>query len=95
MRLFKDPFHELFHEVFGAWLMKKGFKNITIKSRVYERLSAMKQKNESFSDLFERLIQRSNLDTLRGLRGSVEFENKDELLEDINKKIREQRYGLS
>lgn len=67
-------------------------KTITIREEVYNKLLSVKGKNESFSRLFERLVKsRSNLEVLQGLRGSVEFENKAGLIEDLEKKRRERR----
>ena len=68
------------------------FKTITVKSRVYEQLLAMKRKNESFSDLFERL-SKNNIELLQNLRGCMEFDNKKQLLKDIKVKRKEHRYG--
>ncbi|MDQ6722825.1 MAG: antitoxin VapB family protein [Thermoproteota archaeon] len=50
-------------------------KTITIKENVFNRLTLQKEKDESFSDLFERLLdnQVSGIETLSKLRGSVEF----------------------
>ena len=67
------------------------FKTITVKSRVYDQLLALKRKNESFSDLFERL-SKNNTEILQNLRGCVEFDNKKELIKDINEKRKEHRY---
>jgi predicted CopG family antitoxin len=69
------------------------FKTITVKERVYNKILAMKRKNESFSDLLERLSTRSNLEIMRDLVGSVEFENKEEMLNDLYRKRKERRYG--
>jgi predicted CopG family antitoxin len=69
-----------------------GFKTLTIKTSVYEKLLAMKRKNESFSDLFDRLSEK-NITTLRHLRGCTEFTNKEDMLQDIQKKRNEKRYG--
>jgi predicted CopG family antitoxin len=69
------------------------FKTITVKERVYNKLLAMKRKNESFSDLFERLSQRSNLEIMHDLVGSVEFEDKEAMLNDLYRKRKEHRYG--
>ena len=68
------------------------FKTITVKSRVYQQLLAMKRKNESFSDLFERL-GKNNIELLQNLRGCTEFTNKKQLLKDIKDKRKEHRYG--
>jgi predicted CopG family antitoxin len=50
-------------------------KIITIKENVFDRLTFQKRKDESFSDLFERLLdnQVTDIEILRKLRGSVEF----------------------
>ncbi len=66
------------------------FKTITIKNSVYKKLLLLKQKDESFSDLFERLSNK-NIAVLQNLRGSNSFENKDEMLKDIYRKRREKR----
>ena len=69
-----------------------GFKTLTIKTSIYEKLLAMKRKNESFSDLFERLSEK-NVATLRRLRGCTEFTDKEKMMKDIEKKRNEKRYG--
>jgi predicted CopG family antitoxin len=53
------------------------FKTITIKESVFNRLSTHKEKDESFSDLFERLLdnQISGIDILSKLKGSIDFQN--------------------
>lgn len=71
-------------------------KTITIKDETYKKLSQEKRKNESFSDLFDRLLSGrvGNIDTLKKLRGSVTFTNndeKDELISEISKKRKEER----
>jgi predicted CopG family antitoxin len=50
-------------------------KTITIKENVFNRLTSQKRKDESFSDLFERLLdnQVTDIEILRKLRGSIEF----------------------
>ena len=52
-------------------------RTITIKDGVFNRLSLQKGKDESFSDLFERLLdnQVSGTIALKSLRGSVEFDD--------------------
>ena len=67
------------------------FKTLTVKVSVYEKLLAMKRENESFSDLFERL-SKNNVATLRKLHGCAEFEKKEQMLKDIEKKRKERRY---
>ncbi len=62
-------------------------KTITIKQSVYDELMGFKKDNESFIDLLERLIKsQSKKDSLTLLRGSIEFEDKEELLKEIEKK---------
>ena len=59
-------------------------KTITIRDEVYHKLLAIKRDGESFSELFERLAEGSNpLETLRGLRGCVEFSDKEGMLKEI------------
>jgi len=72
-------------------------KTITIKDDVYKKLSGQKKKDESFSDLFERLVEQntySSIDALKKLRGSIEFEKreKEKILADISLKRSEHRY---
>ena len=52
------------------------FKTIMIKEGIFTRLSSQKGKEESFSDLFERLMdnQFSGIEILRKLRGSVDIQ---------------------
>jgi predicted CopG family antitoxin len=62
-------------------------KTITIKKSVYDELIGVKKKNESFSELLERLLKsQSKNELLLQLRGSVEFEGKDELLKEVERK---------
>lgn len=71
-------------------------KTITIKDNVYKKLVAQKGKDESFSDLFERLVEENlhgGIDALKKLRGSVEFDKnvKEKILVDIASKRKERR----
>lgn len=60
-------------------------KTITIRDEVYRKLLTVKGKDESFSELFERLVEAVNpIETLAKLRGSVEFRNKEEMLSEIS-----------
>ena len=68
------------------------FKTLTLKKSGYEKLLGMKKQNESFSDLFERLSNK-NIETLKKVRGSIEFKNKAAFLKDLYKKRKEKRYG--
>jgi len=58
------------------------FKTVTIKESVYNKLILVKRKDESFSDLLERL-SKSNLTTLKKLRGCITYDDKDEILREI------------
>lgn len=71
-------------------------KTITIKDNVYKKLVAQKGKDESFSDLFERLVEENlhgGIDALKKLRGSIEFDKnvKEKILVDIASKRKERR----
>ena len=69
-----------------------GFKTLTIKESAYKKLLLMKRKDESFSDLFERL-SKSNIEVLKKMRGCNTYENKKEILREIYEKRKEKRYG--
>ena len=59
-------------------------KTITIRDEVYRKLLTVKGENESFSKLFERLVESmSPLETLARLRGCVEFKDKEKMLSEI------------
>jgi predicted CopG family antitoxin len=67
-------------------------KTITIKKAVYDELIGFKKDNESFSELLDRLVKsQSKKEMLLTLRGSMEFENKDEFLAGIKDKRLEKR----
>ncbi|MCL4348027.1 MAG: antitoxin VapB family protein [Thermoplasmataceae archaeon] len=62
-------------------------KTITIKNSVYDELKGFKKENESFSEFLDRLIKsQSKKDLLKSLRGSIEFDDKEKLLNEIEKK---------
>lgn len=69
-----------------------GFKTLTIKESVYKRLLVMKRKDESFSDLFERL-SRPNIEILKKMRGCHTYKDKEEMVREIYEKRKEKRYG--
>ena len=69
-----------------------GFKTLTIKESAYKKLLLMKRKDESFSDLFERL-SKSNIEVLKKMRGCNTYEDKEKMLEEIYEKRKEKRYG--
>ena len=59
-------------------------KTLTVRDEVYRKLLTVKKKDESFSRLFERLVESmSALETLKKLRGSVEFRDKEGMLSEI------------
>ena len=59
-------------------------KTISIRDAVYRKLLKIKREDESFSELFERLAEgMSPLETLKRLRGCVEFRDKEEMLSEI------------
>ena len=59
-------------------------KTITIREEVYRKLLTVKKKDESFSELFDRLAENKDpLETLSKLRASVEFRKKKEMLSEI------------
>ena len=67
-------------------------KTITIREEVYRKLLTVKRKDESFSELFDRLAEnRDPLETLSKLRGSVEFRKKKEMLSEIYSSRAERR----
>jgi predicted CopG family antitoxin len=67
-------------------------KTITIKNSVYDELKGFKKENESFSEFLDRLIKsQSKKDLLKSLRGSIEFDDKEKLLKEIEKKRWEKR----
>jgi predicted CopG family antitoxin len=69
-------------------------KTITIRDEVYEKLSAAKGGDESFSELLGRLVEGvDSMKILRELRGTVEFESgeKEKLLAEIRARRAERR----
>ena len=67
-------------------------KTITIREEVYRKLLAAKKKDESFSELFDRLAENKNpLETLSKIRASVDFRKKKEMLSEIYSSRAERR----
>ena len=59
-------------------------KTLTIRDEVYNKLTSIKRRDESFSELFERLIEGTDsVESLKSLRGTVEFRNKKKMLAEI------------
>ena len=72
-------------------------KTITIKDDVYNKLKNQKRKDESFSDLFERLVEQNlygGNDALKNLKGSIEFDKKEKenILAEMTSKRSERRF---
>jgi predicted CopG family antitoxin len=67
-------------------------KTITIRDEIYGKLLTIKRKDESFSELFNRLVEcTSPIQTLRNLRGTVEFTDKQTMLSELYSKRAEKR----
>ena len=59
-------------------------KTITIRDEVYKKLLSVKRENESFSELLDKLVEGADsLETLKRLRGTVEFKDKDRMISEI------------
>lgn len=62
-------------------------KTITISERVYDMLLLIKKKDESFNELFERMVKEINpKEVLIRLRASMSFRNKKNMLEEVQSK---------
>ncbi|MEM3607212.1 MAG: antitoxin VapB family protein [Candidatus Bathyarchaeia archaeon] len=60
-------------------------KTITIRDEVYRKLLMIKGEKESFSQLFEMLVEgASPLETLKNLKGCVEFKDKEKMLSELH-----------
>ncbi len=67
-------------------------KKIAIRDEVYGKLLAIKGENESFSELFERLVEcNSPVDALKKIRATVEFTDKEAMLSELRSKKAEKR----
>ena len=67
-------------------------KTISIKENVYDKLIRMKRPGESFSELLDRLTdERSSIEILNQLRGSIDFENSESLISEIRERRKEWR----
>ena len=67
-------------------------KTITIRDEVYGKLKTIKGKDESFSELFDRLVEcTAPVETLKKLRGKVEFTDKETMLSELTSKRVEKR----
>jgi predicted CopG family antitoxin len=68
-----------------------GSKNISISDEAYSRLKKLKGKNESFTDVINRLTNKA---TLLDLKGTLTKENAESLLKNLSemRKMSRQRY---
>lgn len=67
-------------------------KTITIRDEVYRKLLAIKKKDESFSELFDRLAEgKDPRETLKKLRAKVEFTEKAKMLSELHSSRVERR----
>jgi predicted CopG family antitoxin len=74
-----------------VWASKM-VKTITIRDEVYRKLKTLKRKDESFSELFDRLAEsQDSRATLTKLRATVDFENKEQMLAELSSKRAERR----
>jgi len=62
-------------------------KTITIRDETYHSLSSLKEKDDSFSDVIDRLISKKNRD-IRDYAGALKDSKVLDDLEDFTKKIR-------
>ena len=59
-------------------------KTITVRDEVYGKLVMIKGKDESFSELFDRLVECSSpVETLKKIRGKVDFTDKETMLSEL------------
>ena len=77
-----------------VWFWFDMVKTITIRDEVYGKLLTIKRKEESFSELFDRLVDSTSpMETLKKLRGKVEFTDKEKetVLSELYSKRAEKR----
>ena len=69
-------------------------KTLTIRDEVYRKLVSVKGKDESFSELFERLVEsRSPSELLKTLRGRIDLTENDKrrFLAEVDRRREERR----
>ena len=67
-------------------------KTLTIRDEVYEKLVSVKDPDESFSELFTRLVVGgSSIDALRRLRGTITYADKQKMIKEISDRRAEVR----
>lgn len=64
-------------------------KSITVTSEAYERLASFKEKNESFSDVINKLTKKNSIFDLVGVLSDKEAEEMKKNISERRKKIRE------
>lgn len=82
--LIKEKNVQIYVKTFIHSVPKTLVKTITIRDEVYKKLLSIKRKDESYSELFERLAEGTNaIETLTKLRGCIEFKDKEKMLSEI------------
>jgi predicted CopG family antitoxin len=67
-------------------------KTLTIRDEVYKKLLAVKAKDESFSELLEKLTEGTkSIEVLGSIRARVEFRDKERLLSELSAERAERR----
>jgi len=67
-------------------------KTLTIRDEVYRKLLAVKTKEESFSELLEKLAEGTkSTEVLTSLRARVEFREKERMMSDLSTARAERR----
>lgn len=67
-------------------------KTLTIRDEVYRKLLAVKTKEESFSELLEKLAEGTkSIEVLTSLRARVEFREKERMMSDLSTARAERR----
>ena len=67
-------------------------KTLTIRDEVYRKLLAVKTKEESFSELLEKLAEGTkSIEVLTSLRARVEFREKEKMMSDLSTARAERR----
>ena len=64
-----------------------GYKNIQVTDEVYKKLEQLKRRDETFDDLFQRLLgKEDSLKVLTKLQGTINIPDKEKLVNEIYKK---------
>ena len=65
-------------------------KCITITSEAYERLAALKEKKESFSDVIDKITNKRSLFELAGLLSDKEADKLETDIKELRKRMRKE-----